>query len=327
MNDAIWITWERQPRNLSASKYLGATLFEILYPKHSRIRRYVKSILTTVKLIYRERPKYVFAQNPSIILCVLATLLSTVFGYKLVVDAHNTGVEAEGRFSSIINSLNKFVMRHASAVIITNSDIARIVSSCGGNPIIMPDPLPTFTNYQSQTEQLTEDLANRKMAFCITSWGLDEPVKELIQAAGSFQNTIEFYFSGNYKKAPKELIKDLPSNVNLLGFVDETTYQKYLFRSDFTIDLTIRDGCLVCGAYESVSACKPVLLSDTAAQRNFFSKGAVFCSTTISGIEKGILDLTTNLSSLQVDVKKFREQAIENEARNKHKIIEHISNM
>lgn len=72
---SVWITWERQTRNRSASAYLGIPLFEIIETSPYRILRYTKSILRTVKVLVENRPEIIFAQNPSIVLALLMVLI------------------------------------------------------------------------------------------------------------------------------------------------------------------------------------------------------------------------------------------------------------
>ena len=57
---------------------------------------------------------------------------------------------------------------------------------------------------------------------------------------------------------------------------------------DATIDLTTRENCLVCGAYESLAAGKPMILSKTRALMNYFSQAAVYVEHTAEDLERGI---------------------------------------
>ena len=57
-------------------------------------------------------------------------------------------------------------------------------------------------------------------------------------------------------------------------------YVSMLYSVDATIDLTNRENCLVCGAYESVAAGKPMILSKTQALMEYFNKGAVYVEHT-----------------------------------------------
>jgi len=62
----------------------------------------------------------------------------------------------------------------------------------------------------------------------------------------------------------------MSDNLTLTAFIDDNAYVTLLYSCDLIVDLTTREDCLVCGAYESVSAEKPLLLSDTTALRVFW---------------------------------------------------------
>jgi len=316
LSRSIWITWERQTRNRSASKYLGVPLWEITHGQSSALVRYVVNSYTTFKLIIRRKPHYVFAQNPSVVLSVLVLACSKLLRFSLIVDAHNTGIHYEGRFNRLVNLLNRIIIRNSNFIIVTNEHMANVVSSKGGKPLILPDPLPVLPASKSASVNgFIRSKTDKKLtAFCITSWGEDEPIEALMAAAEMFTNSINFYFTGNYRKAIFKISAEaLPENVHLLGFVDEEVYFSLLSECNFTIDLTTRADCLVCGAYESVSAGKPVLLSDTKPQRAYFYKGAVFCSTTCGGIQSGLNEMLKDLDQNQESIKLLKAEILERE--------------
>ena len=57
---------------------------------------------------------------------------------------------------------------------------------------------------------------------------------------------------------------------------------------DATIDLTTRENCLVCGAYQSIAAGKPMVLSKTRALQTFFPAGAVYTDNSAADIRRCI---------------------------------------
>lgn len=325
LSSSIWITWERQTRNRSASRYLGVPLWEITHEQSSAIVRYVKCSYTTLRLINLRKPSYVFVQNPSVVLGLIGLACSKVFRFSLIVDAHNSGINFDGRFEKVINLINRLIVRNSKFIIVTNEDIASVVRAKGGKPLILPDPLPSLPAIESSaTSRLKK--GNRLTAFCISSWGEDEPIEALIDAALNFSHSVDFYFTGNYRKANFNIsTKALPENVHLLGFVDEYFYFSLLLDCDFTIDLTTRVDCLVCGAYESVAAGKPILLSDTKPQRAYFDKGAVFCSTNSVGIQAGIGDMLVNFNQYKTAIEFLKAEILEREELRREDFISSIT--
>lgn len=325
---SIWITWERQTRNRSASKYIGVPLWEITYGQSSAPVRYVKSSYATFKLIILRKPHYVFAQSPSVVLGFLVLACSKLFRFSLIVDAHNSGIHFEGRFNRLVNLLNRIIIRNSKFIIVTNEDMANVVSAEGGTPLVLPDPLPVLPAPKlTSADGFTRTEKDKKLAaFCITSWGEDEPIEALMAAAEMFANSVDFYFTGNYRKASFNIsAKTLPNNVHLLDFVDEDVYFSLLADCNFTIDLTTRADCLVCGAYESVAAGKPILLSDTKPQRAYFDKGAVFCSTTRDGIQAGLNEMLRDLDLNQESIKLLKADILEREELRRNSFIYSIT--
>ncbi len=319
----IWITWERQTRNQSASSYIDVPLFEIIYPESRPVLRYLRSSLKTIRLLTRHNPKYVFSQNPSIVLSILTVVLKRIASYKVIIDAHNSGIYGAENKTGLIKTINKFIIRSADAVIVTNSHLANYVHSVGGTPIVLPDPLPQLSINRNPAPPATT-LQRKLKALCITSWSMDEPFLNILDAASNFEQEIDFYFSGNFHKVKTEIPDCLPDNIKLLGFIDEKDFFYHLFTSDFCIDLTNRSDCMVCGAYESIAAEKPIILSNTDVQKRYFSKGAVFCENTSTGISDAIKTMVVNVKSLKNEAEELKHEILEREDNNRKIILDQI---
>lgn len=276
----IWITWENQIRNKSMSARLGADFFPIIN-NCSRFKRYLISSCRTVKLLWKNAHGYVFVQNPSIVLSLLSVLLKPLLKYKLIVDAHNSGVFPAKKLQFLANYIN----RKADYVIVTNEGLASYVNDIGGNPLILPDPLPVIEADADEQSRWGKIASPSVLAIC--SWAADEPYCEVILAAKSAPD-VTFYITGNSKGRERECNFNLPDNVVLTGFVSENDYHLLLINADVILDLTTREDCLVCGAYEAVSVSKPVVLSDTNALRNYFGDIAIFVRNDAESIGYGI---------------------------------------
>jgi hypothetical protein len=75
---------------------------------------------------------------------------------------------------------------------------------------------------------------------------------------------------------------------------------------DVIIDLTTRENCLVCGAYESIAVEKPMILSKTKALTEYFNKGAVYVEHSIKSIESGIIEAIRRKEELTKQVKELK---------------------
>jgi hypothetical protein len=66
----LWLTWERHRRSETLARALGAR-YVPLVSGMPRPLRYGLLTLKTIGLLLNERPRLVFAQNPSIVLAAL----------------------------------------------------------------------------------------------------------------------------------------------------------------------------------------------------------------------------------------------------------------
>lgn len=297
---AAWITWEIQVRNRSMAKALGIPLYE-LTSKKSRLLKYPLLIIRTIQVIVKNKTRVLFVQNPSIVLSFLAICLKPVFGLRVIVDAHNGGIyPLEGK-SKILNFFARLICRKADYVIVTNSYIAQTVSEWGGQPFVMPDPIPDFSEHTVATIN-----ASRPYFLFICTWADDEPYHEVIKAAAQLEN-IDIYITGKYKnKLNSQQIETLPPQVTLLGFVSEEDYINYLRNSLAIIDLTTRDNCLVCGGYEAVSLEKPAVLSKSIVNMEVFNQGVILTDNHASAISASLQEAVKKIDILKAEIKNLK---------------------
>ncbi len=165
----------------------------------------------------------------------------------------------------------------------------------------IPDPIPDLVR--------PAEVAPLNGAFnvlFICSWAEDEPYLEVLRAAAALDSDIFIYITGNSRGKEQQLGTTLPANVVLTGYLHEQEFNALLFRCDVAMVLTTRDNCLLCGAYEGVAAGKPLLLSDTRALRNYFSKGAVYIENTADLIARGIEDSRSRHASIRQEVAELK---------------------
>ncbi len=112
--------------------------------------------------------------------------------------------------------------------------------------------------------------------------------------------------TGNYKEHAINK-NTLPANVVLTGYISDDEYEEMLHSVDITIDLTSRENCLVCGAYESVAAEKPMILSNTEALRDYFSMGAVYTDHTSEPLKKAIEEIIKRKDELREQIRELKK--------------------
>lgn len=297
----MWIAWENHRRTRELCNFLEVEP-HIFVNNAPRIIKHPRFIINTLKTIERHKPKVLIVQNPSILLALVACIGHRIYGYKLMVDFHNAGLIPERRILKGLGRIHRFVQREADISIVTNRFLAKIVEANRGRPFVLPDKLP------SPPIPTKVNLKGKYNLMSICTYGTDEPYRELIDAAKYLKDDIHIYITGNYNKIRPNFIRNVPNSITLTGFLSEEEYWNLMFSSDLVIDLTNRDNCLVCGAYEAVAVGTPLLLSDTAALREYFDKGVVYSLNNSSELLKNILNSIEMLDSLKAEILKLREE-------------------
>ncbi|TVP60390.1 MAG: hypothetical protein EA349_01335, partial [Halomonadaceae bacterium] len=302
LNNALWITWEKQRRNHSMSRLLGVPLYELISHR-GRLNRYFTLSWQTLRLIKQKKPATVFAQNPSIVLSLLVVIASRPLNFRVVIDEHNTGLFPQEGRSRLLGAVARYIVRNADQVIVTTQGLQRVCEQWGGRALVMPDPLPEFKdsllNQSRHFRDTTPPQPFRALFIC--TWAADEPYREVIEAMKHFSpKQLQLSITGN----PGSKINNLsiPENVTVMGFLPEEDYLRALVKCHFVVVLTTREDCLNCGAYEAVTMEKPGLLSDTQALKTYFSEGFRFCHTDTKSIVAGIDQLMAQYVRLWRDI-------------------------
>jgi len=277
------------------AKLMDAQYHELL-SESSRFKRYLTLSSQTWKIFKSKQYDTIFVQNPSIVLAFIGVILGRIFGVKVVVDAHNAGVyPAEGK-SKVLSAIVKFIAHRATMTIVSNEHLVKEVESWGAKAFSMVDPLPELEEFPESNDKQDFDV------LFVCTWAEDEPYHEVIKAAESLPE-VTIAVTGNYKKIFAEHELDqLPKNINLTGFVSEERYLELLTTSKVVVDLTTRENCLVCGAYESISAEKPCILSDTKVNREVFTMGFIYTQNNAEAIAAAIKTALEGEEQLNQDI-------------------------
>jgi hypothetical protein len=303
----IWVTWEKQRRNATISRALGCKLFEFNL-RYGRIRRYTTALVLTLRTFLRERPSQIFVQNPSIVLAAFAVAYGRLFRIPVIVDTHNAGVQSLGPRAWWEPRMTRFILRWATLTILSNQSLAdaTLDAEPGIAPIaVLPDPIPVL-----ERPTVVPHLRGRKNILFVCSWAEDEPYLEVIEAGKQLPPDVYIYITGRSKNRLEHLGVDLPPNVVLTGFLTEEAYIGTLYAADVIIDLTTREDCLVCGAYEAVSAERTVILSGTAALKSYFRRGALYTDNTSGDLVRQIGNALSAQDKLSREVRVLKKELV-----------------
>ena len=305
MDKVIWIAWERHRRTEQIVKFLGikAYLFESKMP---RVIKHPLFLIRTFTVLFKNNPKVLIVQNPSLILSGFACFLKVIkmFSFRLIIDAHNAGVVSPRKGVIILERFFVFLHKTADLTIVTNLYLSETIKKSGGASFILSDKIPEIEKVEDRS------LKGKFNFVCICTFSIDEPYREIIEAALSLSPEDMLYVTGNFRNAPPEFLSGLPNNIVLTGYLEEPEYWSYLKCADCIIDLTFRDNCLVCGAYEAVSVGTPVILSDRKILREIFYKGAIFTENDSESMKIAMQEVKSHWQELSYEINVFRDEYI-----------------
>ena len=286
------------------AKLLGADLHELTHPG-KRLRRYAALAIDTLKLISTTKPDIIFFQNPSLLLATLVAL-SRKFLFrntKIVGDYHNAGVSPP-----ITPWLTRWVAKNADLVLVSNASLVKEVTSWGASAIAIPDPLPDIPHQDKASPR--QNTGKFTLLF-ICSWADDEPVANVADAARQLMDEgvlVEIKITGRPKWELRCGNRPIPGNVILTGFLSDAEFDRELRNSDAVIDLTTRENCMVCGAYEAVATERPMILSGNEATKQYFYQGAIFTDNSTTCIKSCILHMMDDHPTLSNEVRELKGQ-------------------
>jgi glycosyltransferase involved in cell wall biosynthesis len=275
------IAWMRHRRMVGLCERLGLE-FTAVTTRRTGFVRWLELGLRTIAVLVRTRPRAVLAQNPSIVLVLVALALRPVLRYRVIVDAHNEAIEPVVHAGAIVRRVARRLLRAADFTIVTNSTLAAAVRRAGGRPIELVDPVPGVPSG-------TGTYADSRRIVVIATFAPDEPLDEIIVAAASPDcSDLEFVITG--RPPPVWAERDLPPNVRLSGFLAENAYWSTLAGAAVIVDVTTMPACLVCGAYEALAVGRPMVLAGDPVNVEIFGPSAVYVEASSTSIITGICD-------------------------------------
>ncbi|MCB0074645.1 MAG: glycosyltransferase family 4 protein, partial [Caldilineaceae bacterium] len=290
MKRRAWFTWETQRRNAALADAFSCDYLCFNYDHQPPPLRYIFCTARTLSSVLRNRYDLVFAQSPSIILAALVALLKWPLGYLLVIDAHNIVIEQGLGGPWLIKRLIRYAFSQADYVLVSNAELCQAVVQLGGHPLILPDRVPTIESVASP--KLIKN-SKRPIITLISSFANDEPIESFVKAASDTKETFTLFVTGRRSKAGTSLRYE-GEKIRFTDFLPHEDFDALIQHSDLLVDLTTRENCLVCGAYEALAVEVPVLLSDTNALRQTFS-GASFTQNSAEGFRASLVSSLQHL--------------------------------
>lgn len=303
-DDVLFVSWEKHRRSTSLALRLGIrnVFLESSLP---RIIKYPLFLCQTLLLLFKERPQVLIVQNPSVVLSCFALLMRSVFQFCLIIDAHNAGVVWYGPCRCFFQPILTILHRYANVTIVTNEPLSKIVKDHGGIPLILPDTIPDF-GLVKKVQVFSK--GGQFIVTFINTFSIDEPYQAVFEASKCLPSNILIYVTGSVEKVGGISQFNCEENVVFKGYIPDDEYLDLLNGSHCIVDLTTRDDCLVCGAYEALALGIPMVLSDSMVTRQLFNKGVAYTKADAASIVEAILDVMENHSIYQDQLLVLRDE-------------------
>jgi glycosyltransferase involved in cell wall biosynthesis len=241
--------------------------------------RYVWQAWDTWRLLRRERPDVLFVQNPPIFSALLAYLYARLGGAEFGIDSHTAAFVAP-RWNWAL-PLHRWLSRRALVTLVPNQSQGDIVKQWDVPYLVLgftPGEYPPGESYP---------LDGGFSVAVVSTYEADEPLEVVFQAAERLPD-VDFYVTGDDRKADTALVAQKPDNCHLTGYLSYDQYVGLLRGVDAVMDLTTRNHTLLMGGYEAVSFGVPLITSDWPVLRDYFSLGTVHVPNTVEGVYAGV---------------------------------------
>jgi glycosyltransferase involved in cell wall biosynthesis len=297
----VWAERHRGTRSAWLAEALGIADLRYIAPTRGRgraaaPRKYPAQFFITLWGLIRARPRVVFVQSPPSFASWTAAAYAVLTGGAFVIDAHS---DAFGR--SIWTRprwLNRLVARRAVATIVTNEHWVRLVTSWGAKAVCVPNIPITFPAGEPA------NLGPGPTVAVVNTWAGDEPLDAVLSAAERLPD-VTFLITGRDEPVAR-LGRPVPENARFTGFLSEDDYHALLRGADAVVCLTTRDHTMQNGACEALAHGTPIVTSDWAVLRDYFSAGTAHVDNTPEGIAAGIASILGDLDGHRAAIDELR---------------------
>jgi glycosyltransferase involved in cell wall biosynthesis len=336
----VWAPYSTRAEHLSLA--VGASLHMLSYKTKIKIYAPIKYPLLfckTLSLLASKKPNdaIIMCQSPPIF-CPLTAILYAITNksknIRIVIDAHTAAFERPWSLP-ILNTLTRWTIRNAWAVIVTNAKLQKAINhNYGVLPIVLEDgppvaaqtlsyrssnmrtsnsskhhrgqqyPLEHIPSMSGQPGSIRKSTGQKFAIAVISSFASDEPIQEIIEAARILAESTTFYITGDDTRiSARKLLKWKRSanNIVFTGFLDYAEYISLLENVDAVMVLTKRDHTMLAGAHEALAFEKPLITSDWQPLRQYFVGGTVY-------VDNSVIEIVDAIKYVQVEKDQMKKE-------------------
>jgi hypothetical protein len=294
---ALYLAWaEFQRRQVSMAELVDfeCHFLPLAYKGSSHTRRalnYARLFWRTLRLLRQRRPPRVWLQLPQMPLLWAAWLYRAVFDHRvqLIADCHNAVFKPPwSRWP-----LGVSMLARCDLVLVHNDDVLAQALALGvpAQRLRVLEDVPPLRDTDPRGP-VPAAFAGRPHPWVLFagSYGRDEPVAEVLRAAGLLETGV-LALTGRLTNAAKNGhdIADPPPQAVLTDYVPVADFDALLSHCDVVLAFTKFDGIQLSVCNEALGFAKPMVMSDTPLLRGLFGHAAVAVdSSDPTAIARGI---------------------------------------
>lgn len=277
-----WAAFQRRQSSMAPLVGFECLFIPLHYKGRSTFRRawaYARLALQTWRELRLRRPQELWLQLPQVPLLWVALLYRwlTPTPVRLVADCHNAMFRPP--WSRLPLGLS--LLAACDLVVVHNDDVARQARAMGvpGRLLRVLEDVPPRREAGQAAPPVPAQLAGRPRPWVLFpgSYGADEPVAEVLQAARLLRGQGVVVVTGRVSNARRNGhdIESVPDEVVLTDYLPLADFEALLVHCDVVLALTRFDGIQLSVCNEALGFGRAMVMSDTPLLQRLFGSAAV----------------------------------------------------
>lgn len=293
-------------------KALGSDVKQVYYQKIWGIKipvilRYFAQGVTTLFILFKNRPEVVIVQNPPALAPLTVLLYCKLSGAKFSIDSH-TAAFLDDKWVKF-HWLFRFAAKRACFNSCHNFKNLEILKAWG----VKPSMVMQFYNPVYDLTALNQPMHDAKIGRLVEACNLpimmvnrfaDDDDWETVVKTAELMPEANFFITGDYEQK-KIVEKQLPNNVILTGYLKHDEFLKLMHRSRVILAFTLRRDTVLWSIREIMALNKPFVTTDSEVLRHYFGRVGLFTKSDALELKERILEAKSQEVQIKEKIKAF----------------------
>ena len=306
----VWNPFQRRAESMAVAFDLKIKYFHFKWEEKGKLFKaisYVPKFCSTMYVLFKEKPKYVFVQLAPTPLLYAVAVYKMLSGNCYISDCHNTMLYDD---HWIKWPLAKELLRRSYITLVHNDDVREHANRLRIESRILRDPLPVMT-VSNQIQKIKGISLNETEYVIIPcSMAADEPVQELFDAARKVSDVL-FVVTWFSERLPADLRTQAPKNIHFTGFLPEVEFNTLYANANAALVLSTREGTQPSGAAEAISLGVPLIVSELRTTKRLYKDAPLYVRNDVDSIASGVRKALDNRETLSEAISGLKENLSE----------------